>query len=63
MQHDLWHKLRARERLTPQFPVLLCEVNVRPRNDVSLAFHESVGFREVGCIWRYLSDYLALALL
>ena len=29
-------------------PVLLCEVNVRPRNDVSLRFHHEVGFREVG---------------
>jgi len=29
-------------------PVLLCEVNVRPRNDVSLEFHERIGFREVG---------------
>ena len=29
-------------------PVLLCEVNVRPRNDISLDFHSRVGFREVG---------------
>jgi predicted GNAT superfamily acetyltransferase len=29
-------------------PVILCEVNVRPRNDASLKFHESIGFREVG---------------
>jgi predicted GNAT superfamily acetyltransferase len=29
-------------------PVILCEVNVRPRNDVSLRFHEGLGFREVG---------------
>lgn len=29
-------------------PVLLCEVNVRPRNDASLRFHHEVGFREVG---------------
>jgi uncharacterized protein len=36
------------ERLAGRFPVLLCEVNVRPRNDVSLAFHHSIGFREVG---------------
>jgi predicted GNAT superfamily acetyltransferase len=28
--------------------VLCCEVNVRPRNDVSLEFHHTVGFREVG---------------
>lgn len=35
-------------RLTGQVPVLLCEVNIRPRNDVSLAFHHSIGFREVG---------------
>lgn len=27
---------------------LVCEVNVRPRNDRSLAFHHSIGFREVG---------------
>ncbi|MBI4882880.1 MAG: GNAT family N-acetyltransferase [Actinobacteria bacterium] len=29
-------------------PVLLCEVNVRPRNESSLRFHHSIGFREVG---------------
>jgi predicted GNAT superfamily acetyltransferase len=35
-------------RLTGHFPVLTCEVNVRPRNDASLDFHHSIGFREVG---------------
>ena len=30
------------------WPVLLCEVNLRPRNDASLHFHHSIGFREVG---------------
>lgn len=35
-------------RLAGTWPVLCCEVNVRPRNDVSLEFHHSVGFREVG---------------
>lgn len=29
-------------------PVLLCEVNVRPRNEISLGFHHGIGFREVG---------------
>lgn len=29
-------------------PLLACEVNLRPRNDVSLAFHEEQGFIEVG---------------
>ncbi len=29
-------------------PLLACEVNLRPRNDVSLAFHEEQGFVEVG---------------
>ena len=28
--------------------MLCCEVNVRPRNDTSLEFHRSIGFREVG---------------
>jgi uncharacterized protein len=36
------------ERFTGVFPHLLCEVNVRPRNDASLLFHHSIGFREVG---------------
>jgi uncharacterized protein len=36
------------ERLTGQFPLLTCEVNLRPRNDASLKFHHSIGFREVG---------------
>ncbi len=35
-------------RLTGRFPVLTCEVNVRPRNEPSLRFHHSIGFREVG---------------
>jgi uncharacterized protein len=36
------------ERFTGRYPVLLCEVNVQPRNDASLAFHHTIGFREVG---------------
>jgi predicted GNAT superfamily acetyltransferase len=36
------------ERFTGVFRHLLCEVNVRPRNDASLLFHHSIGFREVG---------------
>jgi predicted GNAT superfamily acetyltransferase len=37
-----------RSRLTGVKPVLLCEVNVRPRNDASLDFHAAIGFHEVG---------------
>ncbi len=29
-------------------PVVLCEVNLAPRNEGSLRFHERLGFREVG---------------
>ena len=36
------------EQFAPTHPVLLCEVNVRPRNEPSLKFHHSIGFREVG---------------
>lgn len=36
------------EQLVGVVPVLFCEVNVRPRNDASLAFHAGLGFREVG---------------
>ena len=36
------------DRTRGRFPLLTCEVNLRPRNDASLAFHHSVGFREVG---------------
>jgi hypothetical protein len=35
-------------RLRGVRPVLLCEVNLRPRNDASLAFHREIGFHEVG---------------
>lgn len=31
-----------------RFDNLFCEVNIRPRNDASLDFHHSIGFREVG---------------
>jgi predicted GNAT superfamily acetyltransferase len=29
-------------------PVLTCEVNLKPENPVSLAFHQKLGFKEVG---------------
>ncbi|MDO8391586.1 MAG: GNAT family N-acetyltransferase [Actinomycetota bacterium] len=32
----------------PSCPVLLCEVNVRPMNEASVRFHQSLGFCEVG---------------
>ena len=35
-------------QFTGTYPVLCCEVNVRPRNEVSLAFHRAIGFEEVG---------------
>ncbi len=31
-----------------RWPVLLAEVNIKPRNDQSLAFHDRLGFEEVG---------------
>ena len=36
------------ERFTGVYAHLLCEVNLRPRNEPSLRFHHSIGFREVG---------------
>lgn len=36
------------ERFHGHWPLLTCEVNLRPRNERSLAFHHSIGFREVG---------------
>ena len=36
------------DQLRGTVPVLFCEVNLRPRNDRSLAFHAAIGFREVG---------------
>ncbi len=36
------------EQFSSTHPVLLCEVNVRPRNETSLKFHHAIGFREVG---------------
>ena len=35
-------------RLGSDAPWLLCEVNLRPRNDGSLRFHSRLGFEEVG---------------
>ncbi|MFM7251793.1 MAG: GNAT family N-acetyltransferase [Ilumatobacteraceae bacterium] len=36
------------DRLRGSWPLLTCEVNVRPRNEASLQFHHAIGFREVG---------------
>ncbi len=36
------------QQSAPKWPVLLCEVNIRPMNEGSLRFHHSIGFREVG---------------
>ncbi len=36
------------DRFTGVYAHLLCEVNIRPRNEPSLLFHHSIGFREVG---------------
>ena len=38
---EAWARSRNLKRL-------VCEVNLEPRNEVSLAFHRSLGFREVG---------------
>jgi predicted GNAT superfamily acetyltransferase len=39
---------RAWELAVRHGGILLCEVNLRPRNDMSLAFHDKLGFRSVG---------------
>lgn len=31
-----------------QAPLVACEVNTRPRNEISLAFHEAMGYQSVG---------------
>lgn len=36
------------EQFRSSWPLLTCEVNLRPPNDRSLEFHHSIGFREVG---------------
>lgn len=38
----------ARRGRTDEHVVMLAEVNIEPRNDVSLAFHEAHGFTSVG---------------
>lgn len=42
----LYHRIVAAGR--HRFPVLVAEVNTRPRNEASLRFHERFGFRPVG---------------
>ena len=36
------------ERYTGRHARITCEVNIRPMNERSLAFHQALGFREVG---------------
>jgi predicted GNAT superfamily acetyltransferase len=36
------------EAAAGQFGRMVCDVNIEPRNDVSLAFHAARGYREVG---------------
>ena len=40
--------LDAAEAVGDRFRTIACEVNLRPRNDASLKFHERLGFRSVG---------------
>jgi hypothetical protein len=37
-----------RESVGQQFPKITCEVNLRPKNERSLRFHQGYGFRQVG---------------
>jgi hypothetical protein len=37
-----------RESAGHQFPKITCEVNLRPKNETSLRFHQRYGFRQVG---------------
>ncbi|HEX4465774.1 MAG TPA: GNAT family N-acetyltransferase, partial [Solirubrobacteraceae bacterium] len=40
----------AMEREAAAFERMVCDVNVQPRNDASLAFHAARGYREVGTL-------------
>lgn len=40
--------LDAAETCGARLSAIACEVNLRPRNDASLAFHDRLGFRPVG---------------
>jgi hypothetical protein len=39
---------RLREFASDRFQRITCEVNLRPRNEASLRFHQRYGFQEVG---------------
>jgi len=47
MGQALYHEFAARGRADGH-PVMLAEVNIKPRNDISLRFHELYGFQPVG---------------
>jgi predicted GNAT superfamily acetyltransferase len=40
----------AMEQAAAQFGRMVCDVNIQPRNDASLAFHAARGYREVGTL-------------
>ena len=42
---------RFAEVRNSQLPRVTCEVNLKPRNDSSLNFHENMGFVQVGTQW------------
>jgi predicted GNAT superfamily acetyltransferase len=47
------YKATAQHALAVGSPLVCCEVNLDPPNPDSMAFHERMGFTEVGTQWTY----------
>lgn len=50
----------AMEAAATPFGRMVCDVNIQPRNDASLAFHAARGYREVGQLQHGSSKTVAL---